>query len=131
MCLIITGFESRKKAREFYKTPLIAKKDILVYKILQKYNNHSPYYYMKYEKGFLYYQDGKRQFSSYIMPLVFSWNLEINQGLHSYKNKKVAEDCLFSVFTDPSYKIVEMIVPKGSKYFENDGEIVSNQLLYI
>lgn len=82
MCLTIyKDFKSLNEAKKFKRKPLIAKKDIRVYKVLT-INNVSPYFYMKYEKGFHYIE--KQPFIGEI----YSHWIEIKTGLHSCNIKK-------------------------------------------
>jgi hypothetical protein len=131
MCLSINGaFSSREVARQFASKPLIAKRNMRVLKVL-KPNSGSAYRKFKYEKGFHYYQDGK-PFSFRIERINSYWKVNIFKGLHACLTRdKVATITGPDLFTNPSYLVVRMIIPKGSKYFTNkDGEIVSDNLIW-
>ena len=130
MCLSIENFRTKNEAQQWFNNPKITTKDVLVYKILDR-SNISPYQCFKYEQNKTY---KIKEFSSEIYPDgIDEFVLEINQGLHSYKDKTSAEflknkfnnhDCNYD------YRVVEMLVPKGTAYFENETQIVSLKLLY-
>lgn len=122
MCLTIRGFKTRRKASEF--KPLIAKEDIRVYKNLTQ-NNKSPYYDFKYEKGYHYSVTKltKNCVFSYIM---CSWRINIEKGLHTYKQLNTAINN-----RDKEEKTVIMYIPKNSVYYLGaNGDIVSNNLIW-
>ena len=109
--------------------PIVAEKDIKVYKVLTVGGDSilSPCQYFEWELGVLYEEDIK----------VDTTGLEtyINNGFHSLKipplynggfwcigDKKLFGRCTYDV-------VFEAIIPKGSVYYENeDGEIVSTAL---
>jgi hypothetical protein len=127
MCLTISGFATRELAREAKKKPKIATKDIVVYKRLMKYSNISPHYYMFWKKGYRYDEDSFG-FSQIEKSYFYGdWRFEISKGLHCYSSKKVA---IANLFLDE--KLIEMIIPKGTEYFENEKncEIVTKTLIW-
>lgn len=130
MCLVINGFKTRQEAIDYKKKFFVAKKDILVYKILRS-TNYAPYKNFEYEKGFHYYQVGK-PFSFDIGYWGDKWQIAIGKGLHAYTSLTAAQ-CPKIMFFNSTIKIVEMIVPKGSKYFisSNEKEIVSDNLIWL
>lgn len=123
MCLTLKErFETREMARKAAKSPKIAKKDIIVYKKLDRCDGkigYSPFYGHKYEKGMHYYQDGKRPFSISIENDYGMWIIYINRGLHAYTKKVLGGT------------IKKMVVPKGAKYFlGSNNDIVADQLIW-
>jgi hypothetical protein len=127
MCLrIYEDFRTRRKAREFMDSPKIATKDILVWKVIES-NGVSPYRYFKYEKGYHYYQTGKKPFGFKLQQGFCRWFIEINMGLHSCKSINRAKEVQGLSSTR---KVVKMYIPKGAKYFENEREYVSDQLVW-
>jgi len=124
MCLIIEkSFYSMKELHEFASKPLIAKKDIKVYKVLGT-NNISPYRKMLYEKNFEYTEH--QPFTYYCSDELGAHALYLRQGLYSFTRKSTAKNSLRF-----DRKIVEMIIPKGAQYFKGVGStIVSNKLIW-
>ena len=127
MCLQIgKEFKTKKEALEFIKNPKIAEKDIRVYKVLNE-TNLGVYYAFKYEKGFHYYQVGKK--FSYLIRQSFytnKWRITFHIGLHSCKSYNAAE-----LHVTRRDKIVTMYIPKGSKYYEGIyNELISDQLVW-
>lgn len=139
----------KRVTREQAIIPLIAKKDIICYKRLDPrfgykrrkgYSQfgHYGYYetvrkegkyvtpYRQYpmELGMHYYQTNQK--------FTFSCNrgkigrLDINRGLHSHVSFKIAEEN-----RQFSEVIVKCIIPKGSQYFKNETDIVSDNLILL
>ncbi len=141
MCLHIST-EKKKNQSSFSEKspkPLIAKKDIRVYKIFNSVNYDangkineaiSVYQDFKYKKGKKYILNGK----AILRPSrrQSSWNnlWEINRGFHAYRTSIWAKNKLKgSWMYDNSSKIIQFYIPKGSSYYYGtDGEIVSNQI---
>lgn len=125
MCLRISKkFNTKREAVEFSKNPSIAKRDIIVYKGLDDYSDSvyfTPHQQFPFHKGFHYYQTGKK-FTFEIISSNSGHDCSIYRGLHSCKNEKTAYD-----HGDTAFK---MIIPKGSQYFENDEEYVSDNLIW-
>jgi len=124
MCLKVDKkFKTRKEARNF--KPLIAKKEIKVYKILDT-ENTSPYFTFTYDKGYQY----SSNFSKYIEEN-YGWKIKINKGLHSFIDYKNAKERKYCFLYPESFKIITMYIPKGSKYYlGDDGDIVSDNLIW-
>lgn len=124
MCLRIY-IESKKQGIHFKQNPLIASKDITVWKVLEK-NDRSVFRKFKYQKGVHYFQTGK-PFSFRISENVSGFAfMTIDKGLHSYCSRTKAKSYL-----DTNKKIVKFIIPKGSKYYLGCmQDIVSDQLIY-
>lgn len=127
MCLTVDKeFKTRKEAREFKNKPLIAKKDIRVYKVLNTNCNTSMVRGMKYYKGF--HHTELKPFNSKIYKVYWPdyWYIDINSGLHSYTNIKRA-----NLMKCSGEKVVVMYIPKGSLFFKGDNEdYVSDQLVW-
>jgi hypothetical protein len=115
--------------------PKIATKDIKVYKVLQLLKVSggyiSPYRNMAYEPGTHYYQHDKKKKQPFLLitSLYFLKKYRIETGLHAFINKKAAKTELDYQF-NKSPIIIEMIVPKGAKYYRNKTEIVSTDLIF-
>lgn len=126
MCLRIKErFSSKEDAVKFMKKPLIAEKDIRVYKVLNRFNM-AIYRHFQYEKGYCYTET---ESFSYIAkePLFSGIYIEIYTGFHSCKDIKSAKSHIGSIH----HRIVTMYIPKGAKYFEGeDGEYVSNKIVW-
>ena len=125
MCLTSENYNS-KKERNIAMKPLVAKKDFKVYKILK--NKLTPWRGFHYEPGIHYYQDKK------LKPIkiksVFGYYFKIDEGLHCFKDKESAIEYI-SNYLNITYRIVEMIIPKGSQYFIGKiGDIVTNNLIF-
>lgn len=120
MCLH-TGLLTLKEAKKLKKKPLIAKEDIIVYKVLT-WNYKSPYYKFQYRKGYHYSENLN------VTLITFSSGayLSVNDGLHAFLCKESSK------WTSPSFKSVKMVVPKGAKYYISASEtkIVSDQLIW-
>ncbi len=127
MCLFIGGFKTKKEAIRF--KPKTAERNITVQKIVYKTENpniyKSLYYWFTYERGMHYYQvqmKGDPKFSKSVLRSCNYWILAINKGLHSYNTK-------LKPYNDDGSISIECIIPKGSKYYKNGYEIVSDQLI--
>ncbi len=119
MCFVIRS-EKKPKVK-------IAKKDIRVYKVIGS-SGHGIYYNLmgrrdtiiQWKKGYLYKDKIGR------LKLFFDlW--EINEGLHSFKKRKDANELVIS---SHGRTIVIMYIPKGAKYYENGHQYLSNQLVW-
>ena len=129
MCLTLNKkFKTEKAALEASKNPLIAKKDMTVYKAVRPVNENkfqAIYQTFTFEKGYHYYQTGK-EFSFIVSLVTYSpdslYNLRVYRGLHSYIRKYQAQS---------KGHTERVIIPKGAKYFiGKNGDIVSNQLIF-
>lgn len=136
MCLTLNEqFPTRAAARKC--KPLIAKHNILVYKVLnverfgEKIFLSSPYR----GKGYIL----KRKYTSLLgrscdcfhLSLTGTfWRVYINKGLHSYINEGSEQLCRSNGYS-VRRQTFPAIIPKGSKYFlDNErGEIVSDTLI--
>ena len=124
MCLKVnTNFYTRKEAREH--KPLIAEKDIKVYKVIDV-NDRSPYFNFKYHKKYHYSCNFSKNIVNY-----GRWYIKINKGLHSFIKHSEAKIRKAGFLNEDYFKIVTMYIPKGSEYYLGDnGDIVSNNLVW-
>lgn len=124
-----TGISSKESKPE----PKITVRDIKVYKVIRK-NGTGVYRDLRYKNGNMMLWKPGYHYTE--LPdtngNVFGIKIRLDEwaiykGLHSIKTPKKAKihiynnDCI----------IVKMIIPKGSKYFKNKDEYVSDQLVYI
>jgi hypothetical protein len=132
MCLVIIR-KTREAAEKLHANPHIAKKDIIVYKVLDTYKRkgetkyRSPYMRFKWMKGQHYFERGGTLGTSYIgQTWDGKYEFDVSEGLHAYTTPKRA----FS----GSYVgavVVEMVVPKGAKYYTSSiGEIVATEMIF-
>lgn len=127
MCFIqrFGRFKSMRKACK----GKIAKEDITVYKCLFREEDGSSYKYVspfkncKYKEGFA--------MASPIAPSVYfpsvgrGFTINIDRGVHSY-GRLIPH---WSGSANTGIVAVEMVIPKGTRYFKNeDGEVVSELL---
>lgn len=113
------------------KNPLIAKKNILVYKCISK-DGYGVYYSLyingireKWKRGYHYIETtpfANKHYSDNINLLRIKDNT-----FHSSKTKK----WLRYNICDPIYEyMVTMIIPKGALYYENANEYVSSEIIF-
>lgn len=131
MCLIFDKrFSTRQEARDAIHTPLIAKKDIPVYKVVYEITNSrwvGPYYSrFKYKEGINKSVFSFKTYKAFLVFDVVGWKVEVNRGLHSFIRKASAVS--FSSWRTNAV-IKRMIIPKGAKYFKNSEEYVSDTLI--
>ena len=138
MCLRIDDqFITRKKAKEFLETPLIAKKNITVYKVLERCTHEGKgiiYSYSSPHRGASYYPGELKsveKFSADILQVTWQWRIKINKGLHSYSAAAAeaywTRNC--SITGGRGLILIQCTIPKGTPYFKNkDGEYVSLKL---
>lgn len=120
MCLC--SKDSYREVKAFLKNPVLTTKEIVVYKVL-KNNNTSPYRRFKYQKGYWYYQTGKK-FN--VTRGYGGYHAEINEGLHAYVDLRAAFDQ-----QEDYQKIVKMIIPVGSiVIYGLDDDIVTDNLIW-
>lgn len=122
MCLTLSKtFKSRSAALRY--KPHIAQTDIPVYKGLGRKGAAPHLKNMTYERGYHYYQDGRKKFGKAVIQwFAKEYMLEINVGLHSAKSK--AEAARHGI------RVVKMYIPKGSKFYENHRHYVSDNLVW-
>lgn len=134
MCLTTKGFPTKKEALKYKKEGEILKKDLIVYKILNKTRTgyFSPFQDTQYERGYHYYQTEKPFTFSGVRRKWFSYvyGFTIDRGLHSYVNKIIAEDS-HAYRRCMNGRVVKMVIPKGSKIYRGiNGDIVSDNLIW-
>lgn len=112
--------------------PKVAKKDIVVYKVLD-HNMFSPYYGLSYLLN--------RKITSKLMRYDHVWNPStqifiVEEGLHAYTKRRVAyvkQHYLNKVDGEDfltTYSVYKAIIPKGSKYYIGlNGDIASDALI--
>lgn len=145
MCLIVNFlFPSKESAIKASETPLIAKEDMKVYKILyfkKGVNQHKPRVYQSpyqeyiYKPGTHYFQIGKKFDFNIDITCDRFYELKINDGFHSfiylYKAIKLSHRIILSKWHPMDVGIFEFIIPKGSEYFlGDDNDIVSDNLIF-
>jgi hypothetical protein len=111
MCFTIDNWES--------PGPKVAQKDIVCYKILNR--RYSPHYYpFRYKWNKL----NER------IDLKITWGNMISEGYHSYKKLKVIPGYdNNSQVPSAKFRIYKMIIPKGTLYYENEKEYVSETII--
>ena len=122
-----------------YPITEVLNEDIIVVKILykrpinifffKKYNYYSPCQKYKYIKGKL----NISPLGIHIVRLSDNWNINItvNEGFHSFRTKKDANDYKTKLFNYQEDVLCKCIIPKGSTVVYNNSEIVSNQIIFI
>lgn len=128
MCLALGFPKTKEDCEKIRNSPLKATEDILVYKVLTD-EDLAPYKRTQYTKGRTH-EVNNFSFNQKYWNLAMCWSLTIEQGFHSFKNKRFADDLLF--IRGLGNKVVTMIIPKGTLYYESeDGrEYVSLKLKY-
>lgn len=150
MCTIIDKlFITKAEAYKAARIPVIAKRDIKVKKIFN-FNMatgklYSPYTKVKYNEDCIH---NVKRFTHEVMTAKKAYNylgmktyapkgffIAIHEGMHSFKKTKDAKDIIDErlEFIKKKNKnlqqvIIQCTIPKGSMYFQNRIEIVSNQL---
>ncbi len=132
MCLIVNkNFKTKTEAKKYKH--LIAKEDIKVYKILEACGNdrtkgYAPYYNFLYEKGFQYTED---KFEiDYNLNSNNEYFITVEQGLHALATNKKKYIRMF-LECRLNGMCVEMIIPKGSKYYlGTNNDIVTDNLIW-
>ena len=104
----------------------IAEKDIVCYKIvyLQGKEIISFWYDFIYELN-------RKYTTQVLQPIPAPYdNIRIEKGFHSYRNLDTAKGDIWLSLME-SLTIVKCIVPKGSEYYINNKEMVSNQIIIV
>ncbi len=121
-------FIKREVAQKRALSPTIAKKDIVVYKGLDKVTNVrgcSPYNIFYWDKGFRYTEvkRGSRVFGTKIDRRGGGYQIVVNRGFHACTSRSRAKS--HGAF------VIKMIIPKGSRYIlGSSGDIVTNNLIW-
>lgn len=124
MCFTITITTKRL-------TKKIAKQDIPVWKVIRTDGSglvcdmiDSKGTIVEWEKGYIYTE--KPAFSKTEITKYGDF-YEVNGSVfHSRKTKKYAD----RLKTNGNHKTVEMYIPKGARYLENDSEYISSDIVY-
>ena len=106
----------------------IAEKDIVCYKIVNLRDNKI----ISYWYDFIY--ELNRKYTTQVLQPIFTkkGNIYIEKGFHSYRNLGIAKDYIYyDMFNLLPEIIVKCIVPKGSEYYINNKEMVSNQIIIV
>jgi hypothetical protein len=110
MCFTIDNWES--------PGPKVAQEDIISYKILD--GRRSPHY------TFFEYEWNK---PTEKVNLIITWGNMISEGYHSYKKyKDIPKYDNDSQSPPAQFRIYKMIIPKGTIYYENEKEYVSETI---
>lgn len=96
---------------------LIAKRDIVCYKILNKGYSLFHEYLYKYNKK-------NPEIKLIPEKIAYSYAKRISEGYHSYRRQQYAKEGV-------GYweQLVQFIIPKGSTYYKNEDEYVSSQII--
>lgn len=138
MCLIVQ-VKTMKEATQLFNNPLVMKKDKIVYKVLEEKvagpwgkTKHyvSPYRLYKWEQGWHYYErGGKLGVNGFGARCGGKWGFDVDQGLHAYSTPKSAHKHI-SAYAPSEFRVVEMVIPAGAKYYSSGGEIVATQMIF-
>ncbi len=104
----------------------IAEKDIVCYKIVYLQGKKIISFWFDFP-----YELNRKYTTQVLQPIpVPNGDIRIEKGFHSYRNLYTAKrDVWFSLME--SLVIVKCIVPKGSEYYINNKEMVSNQIIIV
>ncbi len=133
MCLHIEGiFRTRALAQQHVKTPLIAKRNITVYKVLEKVYTLKPYIeFVSPHRCTPYLPNEIKTAKKFSFRYIDAcgWRIEINKGLHSYGKDRPDVQDWHRISKKSFHKIiVKCIIPKGTPYYKNKSEYVSLKL---
>ena len=111
------------KVSEKFPDPIVAKRDIPCYKSVFNKGWRAKNGYEAAVQRYAYFvgRTSKR------VPLLTKYALLINEGYHSYRNLKIAK-CEHKMWLDGALIIVKMVIPKGTVYYKNDKEYVSERI---
>ena len=116
MCLTLAKqFKSEKEAKAFVRKPLVSKRNIKVYKMLETCEDEilSPYQSETYTEGEL---KTVKRFTSRITGSCYC---SIERGLHTYATLKEAKTfAKLGVSVAPRF-VIEVMIPKGTPYFKS------------
>ena len=127
MCLFLHNiFETKEAANEFAANPMIADRNILVYKLLTVRKDGS---LISPNRNVEYSRRTSKQVQAFgtkvYSPNGEIYKITVEEGLHAYVRLSWAEKmkCDYTVF--------EMYIPKGTPYFLGTNEIVSLKLKWV
>ena len=95
----------------------------------KKHIYYSPYQNYKYIKGKLNISPLGIHIDRF--PNNQNINIKVNEGFHSFRTKKDANDYKIKLFNNSKAVLCKCIIPKGSTVVYNNSEIVSNQIIFI
>jgi hypothetical protein len=112
MCLTVNTYKTRKEAREAFKKPLVAKKDIIVYKAVKTwYDATNTLVYITPYQGMTITLNTKYKVSRFSSKIINtgkeSWYLEIHRGLHSYTKRGMNDKRRWNY----SYLFIKSVIP--------------------
>lgn len=110
---------------EKFPKPLVAKRDITCYKLVfgkGEWRTHKGYEAAV--QSYAYYP-GRTTKKVDIKPSLYTAN-EIHEGYHSYRSLQ-AVNKQKHIWSD-SFVTLKMVIPKGTTYYKNDREYVSERL---
>lgn len=125
--------------------PLIAKEDIICYKVLEEMDNGSfrtPYRYVIISNNVLsseYFQNVPTRVQDGNFAIkennFYSSNFKIEKGIHSFKTLETAKEEIFILNTclqgAEFYIVKEAIIPKGTKYWiGHNNELCSEKIVF-
>ena len=112
MCLYITTRYHKVMQDRQTREPRVAKRALLVYKVLTTWTRESPFRRFHYAPGVEYSED--------MVPRCTT----VDVGLHAFRSKARANN-----FRDGGERVYRAYVPKGATYYLGDsGDIVSDRL---
>lgn len=103
-----------------------AKTDILCYKVVETSEEFDGKLIIRSMLQGHIYKLGKLETATFGIRNMFN-NYTIHAGLHSYTRASKAKICLQG--SDLSDKIMVCIIPKGTRYYENETEFCSDKLI--
>ena len=106
----------------------IAEKDIICYKTVKIQGTQLISYWCNFK-----YELNKKYKIQALQPIsVGNGDIRICEGFHSYIKLDTAEnDLLYGILYPVVEVVVKCIVPKGSEYYINSEEMVSNQIIIV
>ena len=112
--------------------PLVAKKDIKVYKVIRDVGEICPKYVTPcFYTKLVFNEQGIAELASQLRTYEGNDHYlpQVNAGIHAYTNKDTARRWSYSG-ADYSDCIAEAIIPKGAKYYRGEyDEIVADRML--
>ena len=104
----------------------IAEKDIVCYKIVNLRGKEITSYWFEFP-----YELNRKYTTQVLQPIpMLNGDIRIEKGFHSYRNLNTAKGDIWLSLME-SLVVVKCIVPKGSEYYINSKEMVSNQIIIV
>lgn len=106
----------------------IAEKDIVCYKIVNIRDTEIISYWFDF-----IYELNKKYTTQVLQPIPApNGSIRIEEGFHSYRNIYAAKkELYYSLMKSLPTVIIKCIVPKGSEYYIDSDEMVSNQIIIV